>query len=171
MSLTTTSKFIHIPRTGGHTIHKIIGTKHKGTCHNKWWDPKYLASPKRQNEWRYCFIRNPWGRIASLYALSVENEWEEQKSFYDFIHPKLYLHAQHEYWIHSNFIGSFENFETDLIGLLEQIGIEYTKKVPWKNKKLTGHYSNYYDAKTIDLVAKLEAKTIKRFGYEFEDIT
>lgn len=64
-----------------------------------------------------------------------------------------------------DFIGRFENFESDANEALKRIGIE--AEVPRLNRSSRGDYRDYYTPRTRDLVARRYARDIAAFGYEF----
>jgi len=60
----------------------------------------------------------------------------------------------------------FERLSADWNDLGKVLGI--VDKLPHFNQGDRGHYSQYYDAKLKDRVAKIYAADIKQFDYEFE---
>jgi hypothetical protein len=70
--------------------------------------------------------------------------------------------------IDMDFIGKFENLQNDFDTVCEKISIP-SKKLPHLKKTEHKHYSEYYDDKTVELVARKYRKDIKIFGYKFEN--
>ena len=65
----------------------------------------------------------------------------------------------------------YENLESDFSETCEDLGIEY-EKLPHFNKTegKEGHYSQYYDEETKEIVARSYADDIENFGYEYETV-
>ncbi len=57
--------FIHIPKTGGTTIHKLLGEYASGPGRNHW--RAIDAKEQWPSHFFYTFLRNPYTRIVSLY--------------------------------------------------------------------------------------------------------
>ena len=62
----------------------------------------------------------------------------------------------------------FENLASDLPPYLRSIGIEVAEgQIPHLNRSEgRAAYRDYYDAETIELVARVYSYEIERFGYE-----
>jgi hypothetical protein len=66
-----------------------------------------------------------------------------------------------------DFVGRFEMFQADYDILCNRIELPL-QQLPHLNKSTHGHYSEYYDTETKELVGKLYAKDIELFKYKFE---
>lgn len=122
----------------------------------------------------------------------VLSAWPETKLFCD-----KYRHVmpQADYLFDDNghqlvdFIGRFEHLQKDFSYVCQQLVIEdsslphknssYSFRRLWTrrfrhlfriNKRINKHYSEYYDEELKQIVAKLYAKDIALFGYEFETV-
>ena len=65
-----------------------------------------------------------------------------------------------------DFVGRFENFQTDFDVVCDKIGVSRLK-LSYANSYKHLHYTKYYDNKTRQLVAKRYKRDIETFGYEF----
>jgi hypothetical protein len=144
---------------------------------------------------KFCFTRNVWCKLVSVFFFKKygTNKWNPDTriidcrnlSFREFVlilrnidlstlsHFNCsHLLPQIEY-ITSNkakidFIGRFDNFQSDFNHICDKIGIPRT--TIYKNNS-TNHkfYTEYYDDDTKDIVAKLYSADIKYFNFKFGD--
>jgi len=78
--------------------------------------------------------------------------------------------------IEMDFIGRFENIESDFETVLNRINSIYSlpPRKHWKLPKInishgaTEHYSFYYNDELVDMVHAVYKRDIDYFGYEFE---
>jgi hypothetical protein len=132
----------------------------------------------------FCFtlVRNPWDRVVSYY------HWLRDQSFN---HPAVHLAKAESFagfvsdiqtqvglseWHYGRYMcdalgqerGQFlrlEHLEQDMQPLCAHLG--FTPEVPHENRSDRGAYRDYYDAPLRDLVGRICARDIARFGYEF----
>lgn len=133
----------------------------------------------------FTLVRNPWDRVVSYY------HWLRAQSF---AHPAVALAQTHDFksFLHEPFVQKslqtsparsymqdvkgvercnlyirLETFERDAAPLWEHLG--FTLTLPHLNRSdRPARYARAYDAQTRDLVARLCAEDITRFGYRFE---
>ena len=67
-----------------------------------------------------------------------------------------------------DFVGKYENINTDVCRMVEHLGIKDPPPLPWLNTSDHDHYSAYYDKKLEMIVANRYKKEIQLFGYKFE---
>jgi hypothetical protein len=67
--------------------------------------------------------------------------------------------------INIDFIGRFENFDTDAKTILKKINKNPDLILPHKNKSIRKQTQDYYDNETIDIVKHIYAEDFKYFGY------
>lgn len=189
--------FVHIPKTGGHTIERHFGAwenpKGKysvivggGREHFGLW--KILKrAPGAKDYFKFTFVRNPWDKLLSeyFYMLKPPIGWREKKfvnqglasSFKSFVLNdgirycrQFHAKPQHKFFKKGSmdFVGRFENFEEDWNFICTKIGIQ-PFKLPILNKTDHKYYTEYYDDETRKIVAEKYAKDIERFGYKFGD--
>jgi hypothetical protein len=65
-----------------------------------------------------------------------------------------------------DFVGRVENFQEDFDEVCRRIGIK-EQTLPHVNASKHGHYSEYYDTETAELVGQVFADDIKLWGYEY----
>ncbi len=159
----------------------ILDAQHPYSCHY----PVNLY----QGYFKFAFVRNPWSRLVScwldkvvarnFFKFSTDELLKMQKfeNFIDFVaHQNLNTGNEHirlqSKLIDINnidYIGKIENFDTDLTKILEHIGINLDlATIEHKHaSKSRLHYSNYYDEKLKQKVAKIYAKDINIFSYHY----
>jgi len=152
--------------------------------------------------YKFSFVRNPWSRLVSEYRY---RNYIQHKSFKDFVMNKLpspgwddkYRHVMPQTdMLYSDsgellvdFVGKFENLQSDFDKLCEHWGFEDTE-VPHVNssdkksrelRRKTRNflyrnnesdlkkYVEFYDDETREYVAGLYQNDINNFKYEFED--
>ena len=75
--------FIHIHKTAGtsitNTLNKLEGTEHLHHSHSM---INVLDINKYQNHFKFCFVRNPWGRLVSWYNMMIQKKIHNDFSKY-----------------------------------------------------------------------------------------
>ena len=152
----------------------------------------YLALPRERrieigrrqfnSYFKFGFVRNPWDRVVSLYERTEAQQMKDQMSFTEFVEWIQYssstcIHSSpHRYqldWfvdpdgkVLADFIGRFERLEEDWAFVARKLGI--TETLPhWKLNTRTRHYTEYYSARTKEIIAAKFKVDIDQFGYEF----
>jgi hypothetical protein len=143
---------------------------------------------------KFCFVRNPWDRLVSLYFYSGLNKtilFEDLchllHQYWDTIIPPLgwynvakFRHPDLQHidgnqlhpmcaWIPDDvqFIGRFENLEQDREELFSRLRLPVPER-QWKLKSENKPFQEYYSKETKDLVAGLYKTDIERFNYSFD---
>ncbi len=141
-----------------------------------------------RNHFQFAFVRNPWDRLVSCFLdktkKTIGTKYQlrdyvkyKNHSFTEFVHAiknedfsNCNRHHRLQYNLinhdHVNFIGRFENFQTDFEYVCNLVGITQYNLPHW-NKSKRKHYTEYYDDETREIVAEKYAKDIEYFGYEF----
>lgn len=193
----TKSIFIHIPKAGGiSTIKSLYGEEANGFGHPTYAHFLRLYGKKRfEKYFKFTFVRNPWDRLLSAYNFLkkggmnhmdqqfCENivssydtfeqfvlEWvtpENVKSWVHFIPQYHYVYDNNRNLV-IDFVGRFEQFETDFESIREKLGTG----IPLKhlNKTKDKKEKSYRDAYTLEMaekVAEVYKEDIELFGYEF----
>ena len=131
---------------------------------------------------KFCFERNPWDKTVSVYFfdkkfqgyskdLSFEDylQTDRGKEFPQFNYP---LYTKNDSVI-VDFIGKYENLQSDLKIAYDKIGIDFDDWMPhakggYRTEKK--HYSSYYNEASRKLVETHFNKEIDLFGYKFEKL-
>lgn len=150
---------------------------------------------------KFAFVRNPWERLVSEYLHKKIDKHLSLKEFVfeglpeenDFCDKHRHIIPQSDYLFDSNgnqlvnFIGRFENLQTDFRYICRQLDISNTS-LPHKNssysprrlllrkvrhlfsnqQRIKKHYTEYYDQELYEHVTYMYAEDIARFGYKFE---
>lgn len=145
---------------------------------------KYTVSREQyENYYRFSFVRNPWARAFSWYknvmrdrmhqeSLGLNdrikfNKFMQQFAGKGMLMPQTYWLKSFDGEIHLDFIGRFENLETDFNTVCKSLGLEDVQ-LPHRIKGTSDDYRDYYDHETVDLVSKVYAEEISLFGYKFD---
>lgn len=134
--------------------------------------------------YKFTFVRNPWDRLVSTYFWNHRGfaTFEEFVKFVDMLYSKYtvetltqypeftrkycaHLYPQHIYTGDNVDVYRYENFATDLQKILRRFTID--KPIPVANISGHAHYTTYYNEVTRELVQKIYADDIRRFGYTF----
>lgn len=132
---------------------------------------------------KFAVVRNPWDRAASQYAfmrrrgdLRAFIGMNESDDFPTYLRRiQKYRHVQWE--TQERFLCDeagnllvdeiirFERFDLEFGAFLKRLGI--TKCIPHAKSGNRGPVGSLYDSETIEIVAKMYAGDIARFGYVF----
>jgi len=170
--------FIHIPRTGGHSIKEAFGDRVTYLNHHE--PLRRDLYVKYEKYFKFAFVRNPWSRIASAYHGWYErcktsseifpyNNFDE---YVDIIVAGKSIIAKPQLWfifdnnILVNFIGRYENFEQDFKKIVELLNVEV------QLGRRLGYFGEYnyrkmYNSKTKKLIGDYFLDDITFFKYNF----
>lgn len=173
---------LHIGKTGGTSIEKAFGLKYGDIVtlgkHDR---PSDIIKKNGQSIWdeyyKFSFVRNPWDRLVSMfffrrdYRKMYPSNFPFEEFLFDWVEKNC--NWQQYCWFEDrmeefDFIGRFENLEADFRHICEVIGAEGLE-LPHVYKTNHKHYSHYYDNFMRDELARIAAKDIEIFGYEFDD--
>jgi hypothetical protein len=131
---------------------------------------------------KFGFVRNPWDRVVSLYERAEALQLKEEMTFDEFVNWIQYssstcVHSSpHRYqldWfvdpngrILADFIGRFERLDADWAFIAQKLGVAVTLPHRRVNPRAR-HYTEYYTAKTREIIAAKFKVDIDHFGYEF----
>ncbi len=140
--------------------------------------------------YKFTFVRNPWDRIVSTYCWD-KREFKTFEKFVDFVEtlynkytvetltdfPEFsikycaHLYPQYIYTGEGVDVYRYENFTSEMSKIMGRFNISdptLGKDIPLINSSSHGHYSSYYNDRTREVVRKIYAEDIRRFGYTFE---
>lgn len=134
---------------------------------------------------KFAMVRNPWDRAVSQFVyMKQRSDLRRLIGLNRFSSFKTYLSRLHRFdhvqWMPQwrfllddngdmlvDFVGRFEDFETDVRKALAQLNIT-CGTLPHEMRGKRDHYSRYYDDESRKLVAIMYAQDIELFGYSFE---
>lgn len=132
---------------------------------------------------KFAFVRNPWDLMVSYYHYikSRKNHHRSRhvnqlKSFKSYLHYEIdrgkvsqskFICDQHDNML-VDFVGQFENLTEDFLKICTSVGLAGVR-LEHKNKSARGHYQEYYDLETRELVARHWERDIDLFKYSFDD--
>jgi hypothetical protein len=130
---------------------------------------------------KFAFVRNPWDRFVSYCAFATSREGAFARDpkgvmrHFLFTAPPmghLIFRPQHEFLVgpdgalQADYLGKVETMQASFDTICERIGIP-TRALDHANKSQHADYRSYYDDDMIAAVARLYARDIALFGYEF----
>jgi hypothetical protein len=173
--------FLHVPKTGGtyvrtHLPEVLYETQHGGI---KDIPSEFQGLPK------YAVVRNPWDWYVSWWTYSrkhrkdtIDGAWC-QGTLESALTQMIWDHrAYREFglydWMFWQIIGSvhltkvlrFEHFQEEVSDLFETFGYP-APPVEKVGASERGHYRDYYDDFTRELVSGVSSRVIRKFGYQF----
>ncbi len=174
--------FIEVPKTASTSIREIIGEPrrpHLNICQIA----AEIEPDRFRSYFKFGFVRNPWDRAVSLYERKEGLQLRDKMSFEAFIvwmrfasstciHPVPHRH-QLDWFVSPNgdvladFIGKFENLESDWASIARRLGITVPLPRQRANPDRRRDYTTYYNEKTRRIVAERFAVDIEYFGYSF----
>ena len=140
---------------------------------------------RRQFEsyFKFGFVRNPWDRVVSLYERTEPIQMKDKMSFDEFVEwiqfsSATCIHSSpHRYQLDwfldgsgnmlADFIGRFECLERDWAVVADKLGITEKTLLHARENPRVRPYTEYYTARTRDLIAQKFKIDIEHFGYDF----
>lgn len=205
--------FVHIPKTGGTSIEtalgifgdwrvedraRLFGMIQSDDLIARKFTSNFLQHltmleireilPDWQDLFSFCFVRNPWDRMVSIFAnkdpdmlmqADAQGVPLAQLSFPEFVHRvgsvrHVHLLPQCRFVCDGNgellvqFIGHFETLGKDFSNICERRGLSI--QLPHLNPSKHNLYQEYYDDETREVVADRYQEDIQLFEYQFEGL-
>jgi len=169
--------FIHIPRTGGTSMHAFLPISTDGHSNLKFYYDKY---GNLDDYFKFAFVRNPYDRVASGVALYLnlggitKNDKEKRDKINDYIafnHNRFNEHSitktQKSFVeLYGNaamdFIGKFENLKEDWAKVSEKIGVN--PKLPCLNAS-GSEWEGVLDQKSRHIIKENHRVDFETFDY------
>lgn len=181
----TGSLYIHIPKTAGTSIAKCCYGE--DPWHYSISQYKYLSRRYFNSLFKFAFVRNPYTRLASIYKYSFKQAAEHPKTSVKFvtkyetfdeflmnwltkknIESHYFFQQQYKYVcdkkgnILVDFIGKFENIETDFAFIKNRLNISQELK----HINMSNSNSIVYTSELAEIVYEAYKKDFEIFGYE-----
>ena len=191
--LTANFLYVWINKTGGASMNKALGIKYdgKGTWYNHYTALELREAIGRkqfEDMFKFCFVRNPWDKVASEFRFRVstcQTGLSESSDFKEWV-IRAYLQRDLEIndwsrmfmsqmdWITDgdgtvivDFVGRFEKLQADFDIVCDRLGIAPVE-LPWLNATRSDHgYRQYFDEETKGIIGNTFKRDIAAFGYEF----
>ena len=186
--------FVHISKTGGNSVQNVLAkysahparpqrspagrtegfeVLYKNENIKHWSLRQYAEQWDIRNYHKFTVVRNPWDRMLSLYAFRhgvegkldpeglagmLDNEDQAVETYRD----KLSLSGT----LQIDSVIRFEALQEGFDVVCRDLGIR-AKRLPHRNRSSHGHYRDYYDSVTEEMVRRKYAEDIETFGYDF----
>jgi len=183
------SPYIHA-KPSTNFIHRIINPA-ESVYSNKFNTHVSAAELKKSipaNIWnsyfKFAIVRNPWDWQVSLYTYMQKtqethpqgeliNKLSDFDSYIEWrVNNDVHLQKEYLYDMQTNkplvdYIGRFENLQTDFNYICNKIGIAETE-LTVENVSNKKNFREYYNERNKELVAKVFNDDIQTFGYKFD---
>lgn len=172
--------FVHLHRTGGASITNQLLSMGGWQQFKGQHDP--LSAAKDLNDYRaFAFVRNPWERLVSWYALSNRSGQVSLENFAGFVEAWLarlehskeerFLARQTDYFRDDErsqpcLVGRYEAFESELSRIFTLLGLSLSSSENLNISK-HGHYREYYSQAMLEKLQPYFQDDSSKFGYSF----
>ena len=186
--------FVHVNKTAGSSI-RIALQLGKNTHHRLRTWKLLLTEEEYRSYFKFGFVRNPWDRVLSTYLSLCRVRGHESdfgrggdipKGFGDFVRRELARckngPTPQYYWRQSpfvqigegiglDFLGYFENLESDFQYVVRRLGLPRGLRLPRFNiaNESARDFREVYDDETRAIVADVYAEDIELLGYDFDN--
>ena len=141
----------------------------------------FLSEEVFANYLKFAFVRNPFDRFVSYCAFATSREGsfarDPQRVMRHFLfvappHQHIIFRPQHLFLsdrdgtMLTDMLGKVEDMQASYDAIAARIGIASTP-LDHANRSQRGAYRDYYDQELIDGVAKIYARDLELFGYDY----
>ena len=148
---------------------------------NRFGGGKPSEADRFHSYFKFGFVRNPFDRFVSYCAFMTRDQDIFQRHPSRVMHHLLFdapphdhilFQPQHQYLVGgdgellSDYVGRIERMQEDFDEICQRIRIP-SRALDKVNSSRRGDYRDYYDQQLIDGVAKLYARDLDLFGYDF----
>lgn len=181
--------FIHVHRTAGTSFSNMLrqhlgGDMEEFSQHSNAKTLDHDLFENYHDYYKFGFVRNPWERIFSWFALihgnkqqpfaqariNFENFLEDDQasdfSTNFFHYNALDYFTNHKGELIVDYIGRYENLNNEINTILNQFNFPLTE-IPHVNVASPKDYKRFYRDKSHDLIAEKCKKDIAYFNYRF----
>jgi chondroitin 4-sulfotransferase 11 len=188
--------FVHIQKTGGSSIELALRARDAGIVANHDRNVErhahartiraHMPAAQWQQYYKFAFVRNPWDRLVSWYAMCVQvtapNDFARYvqthtRNFADFVTTATTGVAERTTWNQLDYLCDADgSLLVDYVGRYESLADDFAKvggalgvaaALPHANRSRHRDYREYYTAETQAIVAARFARDIERFDYRF----
>ena len=184
--------FLHLPKTGGSSVIETLFPELVGRWGTYWshFLPKEYPAKLWRQYFTFCFLRNPWDRMVSLYHYWCDGKylnlgrrnipfpefcWNYKEIIIYQGKPNIHARPQTDFLkrnsIPVKFCGRYESLQKDFDQVCDAIAIPRTRLprlIPSVRRK-RGSYRQYYlrDESLIRFVAREFAEDVRAGQYSF----
>lgn len=141
----------------------------------------FLDEEAFQSYFKFAFVRNPFDRFVSYCAFATSREGSFERDpkrvmrHFLFTAPPMnhiIFRPQHLFVtdrdgsLQADMLGKVEEMQASYDAVAARIGID-TTALDHANRSRRGDYRDYYDQELIDGVAKIYARDLELFGYDY----
>jgi len=141
----------------------------------------FLGEEAFQSYFKFAFVRNPFDRFVSYCAFATSREGSFERDpkrvmrHFLFTAPPMnhiIFRPQHLFVtdrdgsLQADMLGKVEEMQASYDAVAARIGID-TTALDHANRSRRGDYRDYYDQELIDGVAKIYARDLELFGYDY----
>lgn len=135
---------------------------------------RLVGSKLWQSYYKFCFERNPWDKVISLYYHRFKSE--PRPPLYEFIRSRqcaaafnFGLYTSNEEIILDH-IGRYENLEYEFNFICRKLGLPTVPSLPRAKsqfRKDHRHYREVLSQEEKEIISRIFSKEIEQFNYEF----